>query len=56
MNKWLVLVVFVLLVLTASMGLKSLSAPSLDRTMIGSPSPWVMAPTSAPPPAVPWGR
>ena len=54
MNKWLMLVVLVLLVLTAAMGLKSFSAQSWDGAIITSPSSWTMAPSSAPPPAVPW--
>lgn len=56
MNKWLMLVVLVLLVLTAAMGLKSISTQSWDGRIVTSPSSWTMAPGVAPPPSVPWGR
>jgi hypothetical protein len=54
MSKWLMLAVLVLLVLTAAMGLRSFATQSWDGSMISSPT-WTMAPTSAPPPAIPWG-
>jgi hypothetical protein len=53
MNKWLMLVVLVLLVLTAAMGLRSYTTP-FDGVVITSPSTLTMAPTTAPPPAIPW--
>ena len=56
MSKWLMLVVLVLLVLTAAMGLKSFATQSWDGSIITSPSLSMMAPTTSPPPAVPWGR
>jgi|HubBroStandDraft_1064217.scaffolds.fasta_scaffold03146_2 hypothetical protein len=43
MNKWLILVVLVLLVLTTAMGLESMTRSVL------------MAPTTAPAPTIPWG-
>jgi hypothetical protein len=55
MTKWLMLVVLVLLVLTAAMGLRSLSTQSWEGSIIASPS-WMVAPTTATPPAIPWGR
>lgn len=53
MNKWLMLVVLVLLVLTAAMGLRSYTT-QWNGAAITSPSTWAMAPTAAPPPAIPW--
>jgi hypothetical protein len=56
MRKWLMLVVLVLLVLTAAMGLKSFATQSWDGGItVNSSTPWTLAPTTNPPPAVPWG-
>lgn len=57
MNKWLMLAVLVLLVLTAAMGLKSFSTQSWNGAIVTSPSSsWTLAPSAAPPPSIPWGR
>jgi hypothetical protein len=55
MTKWLMVAVLVLLVLAAAMGLKSFSTQSWDGAVITSPTSWTMAPTTAPPPTIPWG-
>jgi hypothetical protein len=54
MNKWLMVAVFVLLVLTSAMSLKSISTESWTGSGVTSPASWTLAPTSAPPPAIPW--
>ncbi len=55
MNKWLMLVVLVLLVLTAAMGLKSLATPSWNSGAVTvSAHSFTMAPNGAPMPPIPW--
>jgi len=54
MNKWLMLVVLVLVVLTAAMGFKNIATSFDGGVTVNAPS-WMMAPTTAPAPAVPWG-
>jgi len=57
MNKWLMLVVLVLLVLTAAMGLKSLATPSWNSGAVTVSAPsFTMAPTGAPMPPIPWQK
>jgi hypothetical protein len=55
MNKWLMLVVLVLLVLAAAMGMKSFPTQSWDGGIITNSSPLTMAPNTCPVP-VPFGR
>ena len=58
MNKWLMVVVLVLLVLTSAMGLNALSThPTQANT--GSPmppTPWLAANTGSPMPPTPWAN
>lgn len=56
MNKWLMLVVLVLVVLTAAMGLKSLATPSWNGAITVNAPSSTLAPTGAPAPAIPWGK
>lgn len=56
MNKWLVVVVLALLVLTSAMGLKALTTHSTvaNTTNPVPPSPWLSANTTNPVPPSPW--
>ena len=56
MNKWLMLVVLVLLVLTTAMGLKSFATPSWNAGVAISAPSVLVAGTSAPAPARPWKK
>jgi hypothetical protein len=60
LNKWLTVVVLVLLVLTTAMGLKSATQPVLvaPTTNPAPTIPWgpvALAPTTNPAPTIPWG-
>ena len=50
MNKWLMLVVLVLLVLTAAVGLRNLTNSPWNSAITVSASSYTMAPIGAPPP------
>jgi len=57
MNKWLVVIVLALLVLTSAMGLKALTTHSTSLANNGSPvppSPWLSANNGSPVPPSPW--
>jgi hypothetical protein len=56
MNRWLVVAVLAVLVLTSAMGLKALTTPqTLANTSAPMPiTPWMAANTSAPMPITPW--
>lgn len=54
MNKWLMLVVLVLVVLTAAMGLKNFATPSWNGTITVNAPSLTMAPTGLPAPPQPW--
>lgn len=54
MNKWLMLVVLVLVVLTAAMGLKSFATPSWNGAITVNAPSMTMAPTTLPAPPIPW--
>ncbi len=55
MNKWLMLVVLVLVVLTAAIGFENLTTSSWNGAItVTTPSSFTMAPTSAPPPPSNW--
>ncbi|HKS68529.1 MAG TPA: hypothetical protein VJR26_14910 [Candidatus Acidoferrales bacterium] len=54
MSKWLMLVVLVLVVLTAAVGLRNIATQSWDGGISVNAPSFTMAPTSAPPPAIPW--
>lgn len=56
MSKWLMLVVLVLLVLTAAMGLRTFATQSWDGGISVNARAITLAPTGAPPPAIPWGK
>jgi hypothetical protein len=53
MNKWLMLVVLVLLVLTAAVGLRSLATPSWNGAITVSAPSYTMAPIGTPAPPLP---
>jgi len=50
MNRWLMVVVLVLLVLTSAMGLNALANTGAPMP----PTPWSVANTGAPMPPTPW--
>jgi len=56
MNRWLMVVVLVLLVLTSAVGLNALATHvTLANTSAPMPpTPWLVANTSAPMPPTPW--
>jgi hypothetical protein len=56
MNRWLTVVILVLLVLTAGVGLRNIMAhPTVASTGAPvPPSPWLTASTGAPVPPSPW--
>jgi hypothetical protein len=58
MNRWLMVVVLVLLVLTSAVGLNALAAHStLANTGAPMPpTPWLVANTGAPMPPTPWAN
>jgi hypothetical protein len=56
MNRWLMVVVLVLLVLTSAVGLNALATRSTlaNTSAPMPPTPWLVANTSAPMPPTPW--
>ena len=55
MNRWMVVALLVLLVLTSAMGLKALTTQTLANTTAPMPpTPWLVANTTAPMPPTPW--
>jgi hypothetical protein len=58
MNRWLMVVVLVLLVLTSAVGLNALATRTTLANTSGPmpPTPWLLANTSGPMPPTPWSN
>jgi hypothetical protein len=56
MNRWMVVALLVLLVLTSAMGLKALTTHNTLANTTGPmpPTPWLVANTTGPMPPTPW--
>jgi hypothetical protein len=58
MNRWFMVVVLVLLVLTSAVGLNALATHSTlaNTSSPMPPTPWLLANTSSPMPPTPWAN